>query len=92
MNNFDIDQEIDALVDKTVDQLKIRLKKTFERHQKLMLKQYIASQKETRKDTKSSSGKLVSGRTSESKIGTTKKGARTRKDYNDSTDSEDDSD
>tara|TARA_A100001015_G_scaffold300857_1_gene386875 strand:+ start:244 stop:444 length:201 start_codon:yes stop_codon:yes gene_type:complete len=44
-----IDIEIDKLLTKTVDQFKTRLKKIIIRHQKLVLKQYIASQKQTLK-------------------------------------------
>ena len=92
MNNFDIDQEIDALIDKVAEQLKMRLKKMVERNQKLVLKQYIASQKETsRKDTKPSTTKapmLTSGRNSDSKTVAVRKGPRHKKDY-DSSDTED---
>jgi hypothetical protein len=51
---FQIDEEIDKLVDKFSQELKLRLKKTVMRSQKVVLKQYIASQKETNKDKKSS--------------------------------------
>lgn len=93
MNNVDIEEEINVLIDKVSEQLKTRIKKIVERNQKLTLKQYIASQKETRKDTnKLSSTKapslLASGRSSESKMVPVKKGVRHKKDY-DSSDSED---
>ena len=47
MSTFNIDDEIDKLVDKLTDQLKIKLRKMVERSEKIILKQYIASQKET---------------------------------------------
>lgn len=46
-NNFSIDEEIDAAVDKLAEQLKARLKKLVVRSEKIVLKQYIATQKET---------------------------------------------
>ena len=45
--DFQIDQEIDKIVDKLADDLKVKLKKVVIRSEKLMLKQYIASQKDT---------------------------------------------
>lgn len=59
MSNFNIDDEIDKCVDKLVDQLKIRLKKMVVRSEKQVLRQYIASQKETAKAAKSSRGRAV---------------------------------
>ena len=56
-NIFQIDEEIDKLVDKFSEELKIRLKKAIMRSEKLVLKQYIASQRETAK-AKKSSGKI----------------------------------
>jgi len=47
MSTFHIDTEIDKLVDKLTEQFKMRLKKLVKRSEKLVLKQYIASQKET---------------------------------------------
>ena len=47
MSTFQIDSEIDKLIDKLTDQFKTRLKKLVTRSEKLVLKQYIASQKET---------------------------------------------
>ena len=47
MTDFQIDQEIDKLVDKFADDLKNRLKKLVIRSEKLVLKQYMAAQKET---------------------------------------------
>ena len=44
-----IDQEIDKIVDKLAFDLKTKLKKVVIRSEKLMLKQYIASQKDTMK-------------------------------------------
>ena len=92
MSNFNIEEEINAAVDKVAEQLKGRLIKMVERSEKLMLKQYIASQKETtRKDVKSYSSKVpvVSGRGSESKVVPVKKGGRRKKEYAYSSDSDD---
>jgi hypothetical protein len=47
MSNFNIDDEVDKLIDKLVDQFKSRLKKLIVRSEKQVLRQYIASQKET---------------------------------------------
>lgn len=47
MSTFHMDEEIDKLVDKLTEQFKTRLKKLVTRNEKLVLKQYIASQKET---------------------------------------------
>jgi len=52
MSDFQIDQEIDKLVDKFADDLKNRLKKLVIRSEKLVLKQYMAAQKETSKSTR----------------------------------------
>jgi hypothetical protein len=52
-NNFSIEEEIDAVVDKMAEQLKVRLKKLVNRSEKIVLKQYIASQKETTRVTAS---------------------------------------
>tara|TARA_B100000902_G_scaffold205912_1_gene196269 strand:+ start:467 stop:775 length:309 start_codon:yes stop_codon:yes gene_type:complete len=52
MTDFQIDQEIDKLVDKFADDLKNRLKKLVIRSEKLVLKQYMAAQKETSKSTR----------------------------------------
>ena len=50
-NTFQIDEEIDKLIDKFTDDLKIRIKKSIIRSEKLVLKQYIASQRETIRST-----------------------------------------
>lgn len=55
---FQIDEEIDKLIDKFSEELKIRLKKAIMRSEKIVLKQYIASQRETAK-AKKSSGKIT---------------------------------
>lgn len=47
MSNFSIDDEVDKLIDKLVDQFKSKLKKLIVRSEKQVLRQYIASQKET---------------------------------------------
>ena len=77
MSTFNIDDEIDKLVDKLSDQLKIRLKKIVERGEKIVLKQYIASQKETARATKTSS--LASRDNAIAKAKATKKKAPGRK-------------
>ena len=51
---FQIDEEINKLVDKFSEELKLRLKKAVMRSEKLVLKQYMASQRETAKAKKSS--------------------------------------
>ena len=55
MSTFIIDEEIDKVVDKFAEQLKARIKKLVERGEKIILKQYIASQKETARAAKASS-------------------------------------
>lgn len=93
MSNFNIEEEIDAAVDKVAEQLKARLKKMVERSEKLVIKQYITSQKETsRKDSKSSyntKAPVVSGRSSENKPVAVKKSGYRKKEYVYSSDSED---
>jgi hypothetical protein len=49
MSTFNIDDEIDKLVNKLGETLKLRLKKSVVRSEKMVLKQYIASQKTTGK-------------------------------------------
>ena len=56
---FHIDEEIDKLIDKFTDELRIRIKKAIIRSEKLVLKQYIASQRETVKATKSDKPNLA---------------------------------
>jgi len=51
---FQIDEEIDRLVEKFSEQLRDKLKKAAMRSEKIVLKQYIASQKETTKTVKDS--------------------------------------
>ena len=51
MSTFDINAEIDKVVNKAVGQLVIKIKKLVQRDEKLILKQYIASQKETARAT-----------------------------------------
>lgn len=64
MSSFEIDDEIDKLVDKLTDQFRTRLKKLVARSEKLVLRQYIASQKETARVTR---GTRVSKRENNSK-------------------------
>jgi hypothetical protein len=49
MSTFNIDDDIDKLVNKFAETLKLRLKKSVVRSEKMVLKQYIASQKTTGK-------------------------------------------
>lgn len=68
MNTFDIDSEIDKLVEKFSDELKTRLKKIVSRSEKLLLKQYITSQKNTApKKSKFSSSSSSNQRSSSAK-------------------------
>ena len=64
MSNFDINEEIDKIIDKSCDQLKCRIKTMVERSQKQLIKQYIAAQKDTKASVKTlknkSDTKLVS--------------------------------
>ena len=64
MSTFEIDTEIDKLVDKLTDQFKTKLKKLIARSEKLVLKQYIASQKETLRVTTRKQTKVAEGRSS----------------------------
>ena len=57
MSTFNIDEEVDNLVDKLTEQFKMRLKKLITRSEKLVLKQYIASQKETMRVTRGTKSK-----------------------------------
>ncbi len=61
MSNFNIDDEIDKAIDKIAEQLKSRLKKLIMRSEKQVLRQYIASQKETAKAAKAKSSGRRSG-------------------------------
>lgn len=82
MSNSNIDDEIDKAVDKFAEQLKIRLKKIVVRSEKQILRQYIASQKETAKaskTTKSSDGRKGSTTDLGSKVGSKKDNALTRR-------------
>jgi len=55
MSNFDINEEIDKTVDKLALQLKTRIKSMILRSEKQVLRQYIASQKDTTKTSAKSS-------------------------------------
>lgn len=55
MNTFNINDEINNLIEKTMELFKKRLIKIVTRSEKLVLKQYIASQKETARATRGSS-------------------------------------
>ena len=57
MSTFNIVKEVDNLVDKLTEQFKMRLKKLITRSEKLILKQYIASQKETMRVTRGTKSK-----------------------------------
>ena len=76
MSSFEIDDEIDKLVDKLTDQFRTRLKKLVARSEKLVLRQYIASQKETARVTR---GTRISKREGNAKrVSTPKTDTRTR--------------
>jgi hypothetical protein len=47
MTTFEIDKEIDIIVNKLAEDLKIKLKKAIIKSEKQVLKQYIISQKQT---------------------------------------------
>ena len=47
-STFDINDEIDRLVDKLASDLKVRLKKSVARSEKLVVKQYTTEQKSTK--------------------------------------------
>ena len=49
---FDIDNEIDKLVDRFSEELKNRIKKVVSRNEKIVLKQYINTQKSSTVPTK----------------------------------------
>jgi hypothetical protein len=57
MTTFEIDLEIDKLVDKSVEDLKIKIKKAIVRSEKQTLNQYIVSQKGTITMTKNNATK-----------------------------------
>lgn len=46
MNNFNIEHEIDIVIDKLAEQLKVRIKKLIERSEKIVLREYINEQKQ----------------------------------------------
>lgn len=77
MSTFIIDEEIDKVVDKFAEQLKARIKKLVERGEKIILKQYIASQKETARAAKASSS--LTSRESMAKTKVTQKKVPVRK-------------
>ena len=77
MSTFIIDEEIDKVVDKFAEQLKARIKKLVERGEKIILKQYIASQKETARAAKTSSS--LTSRESMASTKVTQKKAPARK-------------
>ena len=52
MSNFDINDEIDKLIEKTCVKLKTQMKSLIARSEKQAIKQYLASQKHTSKSTK----------------------------------------
>ena len=49
MNNFNIEDEIDIVIDKLAEQLKVRIKKLIERSEKIVLREYINEQKQKQK-------------------------------------------
>jgi hypothetical protein len=63
---FQIDDEIDKLLVKFTEDLRVRLKKAVIRSEKLVLKQYIASQKETVRVSKTQSSEKSTPRVNQS--------------------------
>ena len=59
MSNFDINEEIDKLVDKLANKLKTQLKSAAAKSEKQILKQYIASQKDTAKSVSVKNTKIT---------------------------------
>jgi hypothetical protein len=52
MSNFDINEEIEKIIDKSCHQLKCRIKTMVERSQRHIIKQHIAAQKDTKASVK----------------------------------------
>jgi len=96
MSNFDINEEIDKLVDKLASKLKTQLKSAVVKSEKQMLKQYIASQKDTSKSIKSTKNTKVNSATVSSgpkKTSPRRTGAPKREvDYANTSESDSDSD
>ena len=91
--DFQIDQEIDKIVDKLAFDLKTKLKKVVIRSEKLMLKQYIASQKDTMKSRVGSPPKgRPSSRRGEEKVVPEGRGRVKKASSHDSDSSSEDSD
>lgn len=92
MSNFSIDDEIDKLT----EQFKVKLKKLILRSEKIVLKQYIASQKESAHNTKFRGNRINNNsnqNTSNKKIykkNLSKKNPKREKEYNVSSSSEND--
>lgn len=96
MSNFDINEEIDKLVDKLASKLKAQLKSVAAKSEKQILKQYIASQKDTAKSIKTTKITKVNSATGSSgpkKTSPVRRGTLKREiDYAKTSDSDSDSD
>lgn len=55
MSTFNIDDEIDKLVNKFSEDLKTKLKKAVNKNEKIVLKQYVSAQKSTTASSKKES-------------------------------------
>jgi hypothetical protein len=80
MSNFDINDEIDKLIEKTCVKLKTQMKSLIARSEKQAIKQYIASQKDTSKSTKNVKNTKASSSTSSKKPTQTRRSTLRRED------------
>ena len=83
MSNFDINEEIDKIVEKSCATLTSRIKAIVERSQKQIIRQYIASQKDTAK-TKPKTAKADSSNSKKTTKGVIKREADYDSDSDDS--------
>uniref|UniRef100_A0A6C0CYX9 Uncharacterized protein n=1 Tax=viral metagenome TaxID=1070528 RepID=A0A6C0CYX9_9ZZZZ len=83
-----MDEEIDKLVDKFSNDLKVKLKKMVERQEKMLVKQLLASQKNTTQKSVKSGKESSSGKDSvrDRQVLSSR---RNRRDKDDSSDSDD---
>jgi hypothetical protein len=83
-----MDEEIDKLVDKFSNDLKVKLKKMVERQEKMLVKQLLASQKNTAQKSVKSGKESSSGKDSvrDRQVLSSR---RNRRDKDDSSDSDD---
>ena len=92
MSNFDINDEIDKLIDKSCFKLKTQMKSLIARSEKQAIRQYIAAQKDTAKSTKTIKNTKASSSTSSKKPTQTRRSTLRREDEYASTGSESESD